>query len=806
MNSLKNKRVIYITAAIALISIITIGYASLSRRLNINGNTSIASNSWIIYFDNVNEITKNADITSSATIIHDEKDEIDFKINFENPGESYEFTADIVNDGTIDAMIDDIQMTGIDDDIKNIIEWKITYLDNTELQKCDELLKESRRKIRVIVNYKKDITKADLPTSTTEKTFKLKINYVQLDDKECTIKHESNKTHYLTIDPNGAYYDHSTEKRRIEINEGETYTLLNIVNPGYELTSWESNPENSLNEETNVVTMGKKDISLKANWTWKEGYCFGVNEEAYQTIDEAINSIEEKGTIKVLHETCEINTENSNITIPSNKDITIDLNGYDITSLTNINNTGKLEITNSKTNTPTYTINGNDSLNTAFSNNNLIKLSNININGQIEKIIDSTGESEKTTLNNITIDNKNKDNIIAITSENDITADNTIINIDNSSGTVKGIYSKNNFAFDNITINMKNTNGDIIKGIETSKTIDDSLNNINVDIKYNNATTLYGVQTISTGINGGSIKITQESDETPTYDNGTLISALYTQDPNHVIKRINMKDVDIDVTTVTNMPIPVYTYWSGDFNNINIKVDTTTQATGVIGLRGSGEINLIDSSIEVKAPNSSVVEGIDIYRWDQNSYLKNTSIKVKGAQMTYGVNINSPAYVENCYIESDGGVYPNGIYAQRIANIKDSEIVVKSIYGGYGIQATHATEVINTKITATSDRTRPGANLNTFLYGISGNDLTITDSEITVNGNYKNEDGEELEEVNRSVNAVFTGKATIKNSKLNSSSYAINIDRAGDTATIDELTTLTYKFGEKTGDGTLIRE
>ena len=88
-----------------LIMCITLGYAYLSTELNINGTTNITSANWSIYWDNIvfgsNNVT---DITTPATI-QTGNTEVTFNVNFQQPGDTYEFTVDAVNDGSINAMV-----------------------------------------------------------------------------------------------------------------------------------------------------------------------------------------------------------------------------------------------------------------------------------------------------------------------------------------------------------------------------------------------------------------------------------------------------------------------------------------------------------------------------------------------------------------------------------------------------------------------------------------------------------------------------------------------------------------------------
>ena len=84
---------------------ITLGYAYLNTELQINGTTNVSSANWNIYWDNIQFGNSNVtDVTTPATI-QTGNTEVVFNVNFSQPGDTYEFTVDAVNDGSINAMI-----------------------------------------------------------------------------------------------------------------------------------------------------------------------------------------------------------------------------------------------------------------------------------------------------------------------------------------------------------------------------------------------------------------------------------------------------------------------------------------------------------------------------------------------------------------------------------------------------------------------------------------------------------------------------------------------------------------------------
>ena len=84
---------------------VTDSFPALSTTLNINGNAEVSAASWDIYLDNV--VLNSSSATTTAPTITDSKTAT-FSTTLTKPGDFYEFTIDVVNDGSIDAMIDGI--------------------------------------------------------------------------------------------------------------------------------------------------------------------------------------------------------------------------------------------------------------------------------------------------------------------------------------------------------------------------------------------------------------------------------------------------------------------------------------------------------------------------------------------------------------------------------------------------------------------------------------------------------------------------------------------------------------------------
>ena len=176
------KRKSYFTILLLILAI-GIGYATLSTTLSITGLSKFKKNTWDIHFENITDNSFNTAENVPATILGNKKS-IEYEVSLNNPGESYAFYTDVVNDGTIDAMFDNLKVEGLSDKLQKVVEVKVTYLDGIELTKYDLLKVNSRETIKVETKFKdsENLEISDLPDEDMDFTLTLTINYLQSDE------------------------------------------------------------------------------------------------------------------------------------------------------------------------------------------------------------------------------------------------------------------------------------------------------------------------------------------------------------------------------------------------------------------------------------------------------------------------------------------------------------------------------------------------------------------------------------------------------------------------------------------------
>ena len=684
---MKNKRSFYITFLLLIAAFITIGYAALSQSLRVTGSAGIASNSWIIYFNNLLERPGSLEATSPAKI-NTTKDRIDFGISLTEPGEQYIFETDIVNDGTIDAMIDSVTLSGIPSTLDNVIQWEVKYLDGSDLQKCDELLSSSKRRIRVTVEYNKDIDK--LPAAQ-DLTLSLVVNYIQLDNKVCqtTIPAGDEPVdpldgrHTLTIDPNYGVYEESDAVKTIRMVPGEVYVLSTPVQEVHTFNGWTIDKEDTFDETSGIITMGDEDINAIAEWEWiitdeenNMGYCFSVGDNYFYNFDEAISAAGSKGTIKLLSNGCVIKNRSTvydDFKIGENPykneslkyatqdvDITFDLNGHKVDWISSLFNFAKFTIEDKSDSKNGEIIRPPKENNSVFENGMII---NNNL---------AYARGVTTTFNDIKITDNRYGNIVRAQYD-------CIVRING------GTYTTNS-GINNAGTLVYST------GDNNEIYIYDSVVNVNT-----NSSALW--------VNDGYVEI-DGLEINAKYSSGGYSGLIYF---NNGIDDYSIKNLDINMVWDGGTG---YGMWlvPGDENdifnleNVNIKISGTSMGmpVGVYIAGGNSTFNFIDSSIDLDIVGKGLVTSV-YDGWGSTINFDNVDVNIKylGGDYVYGVYVMDLVYNEgsvNVDVQNANTVYCVQGFKSVINNVIVNCNVANSVSNIYGFDARTSLVLTNSEI------------------------------------------------------------------------------------------------------------
>lgn len=160
---------------------VTVGYAALSTTLSITGKGTLSKNSWDIHFENLVIVDNGASVVTTAPTIDSTKTKVSFNITLSKPGDTYEFTVDAVNKGTIDAMLSGFSATSLTTYQQKYLTYTVTYSDGATISTKDYLKKGTSETIRVRVRFKDDLSATDLPSSAETFNLTATFVYVQAD-------------------------------------------------------------------------------------------------------------------------------------------------------------------------------------------------------------------------------------------------------------------------------------------------------------------------------------------------------------------------------------------------------------------------------------------------------------------------------------------------------------------------------------------------------------------------------------------------------------------------------------------------
>ena len=188
----KNKKQRKILLLLVLLLAVTVGFALLSTTLFINGTSRIKSNDWDIHWDGESITPTSGSVTPDTPASVDANGDIAFTVNFDLPGDYYEFTVDAVNAGTIDGIISAVgtkvyaadgetELTGTN--IPTDIIWSVTYADTGAPAVGDILAKRTDAEHPTAKTYKVkvqfDPAVTELPANAVSYVYKFSVKYDQ---------------------------------------------------------------------------------------------------------------------------------------------------------------------------------------------------------------------------------------------------------------------------------------------------------------------------------------------------------------------------------------------------------------------------------------------------------------------------------------------------------------------------------------------------------------------------------------------------------------------------------------------------
>ncbi len=178
MKKKDGKKVVLSLLALLLLTI-TVGYAALSTTLNIKGTSKINNASWDVHFTNL-QVTSGSVSATKAAAIDSATTTVDYNVELTKPGDFYEFTVDVTNNGTIAAKLGDAPiLSGVSTEQDVYTNYTVKYSDGTAIKADDKLAVGATKTLKVRVEFDKNISNNQLPTDAQTLNLTFAMNYVQ---------------------------------------------------------------------------------------------------------------------------------------------------------------------------------------------------------------------------------------------------------------------------------------------------------------------------------------------------------------------------------------------------------------------------------------------------------------------------------------------------------------------------------------------------------------------------------------------------------------------------------------------------
>lgn len=169
-----------ITLAIFILCL-GIGYATLSGVGRFFGSAYVYGQVWGVHFENIQIVEGSVD--APDPIIEENETKVTCRPNLNEPGDFYEFTIDVTNTGTFDAVIDSVENTELTTSQKKYLTYEVAYADGSPIEEGDKLRIGDTVQYRVRVEFLEDIEIEDLDPNTEVLELSFEALYIRLKEE-----------------------------------------------------------------------------------------------------------------------------------------------------------------------------------------------------------------------------------------------------------------------------------------------------------------------------------------------------------------------------------------------------------------------------------------------------------------------------------------------------------------------------------------------------------------------------------------------------------------------------------------------
>lgn len=169
MEKKRNGQIAVIAVLAVAIVLMSVGFATYASTLNINGTATVKANKWSVHFDDTTYKETTGSVAATNHSVNNTT--ATYTVTLSKPGDFYEFSVDVVNDGSFDAVLKAITMSTLTAAQQKYLTYTLTY-DGTAYTQSQSGLSLSlpsasgsnTKTVKVRVEYIQPESSSDLPT------------------------------------------------------------------------------------------------------------------------------------------------------------------------------------------------------------------------------------------------------------------------------------------------------------------------------------------------------------------------------------------------------------------------------------------------------------------------------------------------------------------------------------------------------------------------------------------------------------------------------------------------------------------
>lgn len=185
MEKQKNTQFAVIAVLSLTIMIMTIGFAAYASTLNITGTVNVNPANWSVHFVTNSYTETTGSVAASAHTLSETA--ATYTVTLDKPGDFYEFTANVINDGSFNADLSSLTMTALTTDQQKYLTYVVTY-NGTDYSATNSSISgvtlpftsgSNTHPVKVRVTYVQPENSTDLPQQAVQLTLSAVLNYTQ---------------------------------------------------------------------------------------------------------------------------------------------------------------------------------------------------------------------------------------------------------------------------------------------------------------------------------------------------------------------------------------------------------------------------------------------------------------------------------------------------------------------------------------------------------------------------------------------------------------------------------------------------